>query len=314
MPVFLLPQFVASLLSHGGSGFVERVLKKTLMRNGNFKEHQADHLLQGSNGIRIRKVTDKQRVLYVQKGKNIYLLLAGEHSIENRVSDPDPSSFESALPVGGDGEEVRNAVAMLLKAYSPAQPSLPSNCFWRNGRESIGDKLLSRSFLPHRDIWLVAPCMEQNLFLSNAPFGEMLAKQAEDGARVKIITAVPNGKCIEWMKQLDWQGIEIFVYPRLHTKLYCFLLDENQFLNRSRYSEEHCSSLILLGSPNLTSASVGIPLDLSRSNNGIVPHNEELCYTVPGNEVAYVKDYVDELTQNGHDLPSLLKFRATGEW
>ena len=68
---------------------------------------------------------------------------------------------------------------------------------------------------------------------------------------------------------------------------------------------EHYSSLILVGSANLTYA--GIAIDTERPN-------EELCYVVPGDEISHVESYVLQLMERGFDLTEVRYHLSRGQW
>ena len=309
MPVFLLPEFIADLREHKAAHFARRVLQKTLRADGAFQRDSNDHRYSGIDGAWIRYVSRRRtayRVIYLRFGGNVYLFRAGEHSIEERLVAPDDNSFGDALAVTNAGPEAVAAIAAMRMHRVHRNTLPPVNRFRRNvPQPQIYREIFSRRNLPHKDIWLVAPFINRDLFLPTAGFGKLLLDQVEDGASVSIITSVPKDRNIEWMEQLAERHVGIFVYPRLHTKLFCFLFDENRRYERGLREGYRYSSLILLGSANITKA--GMAVETER-------FNEELCYVVPEDDHSYIESYVAELMVNGYELPDLRRAKARGQW
>ena len=311
MAVFLLPEFVADLQSHNDAHFARRVLQKTLLPDGTFRPDSDDHRYEGIQDAWIRHVSRRRtayRVIYLRLGKDVYLYRAGEHHVENRLAKPRKTSVASALPVHENEEEILATFAaehVYSANYAGTRP--PSSYFRRNTPQpQIYQELFSRRNLPHKDIWLVAPFINEDLFLPTADFGKLLLDQVEDGASVVIVTSPPGTRSIEWMERLAERGVDIYVYPRLHTKLYCFLFDKNRRYEPGLRGGDQYSSLILLGSANLTQAGIAI--------GGDGNWNEELCYIVPEDNVGYVESYIIELMANGYELPDVRQYLARGQW
>ena len=309
MPVFLLPDFIADLQKHNDAHFARRVLQKTIRPNGAFRPDSDDHPYRGIEDAWVRYVSRKQtayRVIFLRRGDNIYLFRAGEHSVEDRLIRPKDGSVEKALPVGDGGPEVTATLAAIRTSERPAAAPTPINRFKRNiPHPQIYREVFSRRNLPHKDIWLVSPFVNGDLFAPTKPFGKLLLDQVEDGASVALITAPPKDKNIEWMERLDERKVDIFVYPRLHSKIYCFVFDENRRYESGLRDGDRYSSLILVGSSNLTA--MGMALEDRRCN-------EELCYSVPEDEIGFVEEYVEELMIYGYDLPEVRRFLARGQW
>ena len=309
MAVFFLPEFIADLQEHNNPHFARRVLQKTIRPDGTFREDSDDHSYQGIKNAWIRYVSRKRtayRVIYLRQGSNTYLFRAGEHSIEDRLVKPREGAVEAAHPVTEAGSHVAAALGALRAHNRPQAAAPPANRFKRNlPFPQINREIFSRRNLPHRDIWLVAPFVNGELFAPTARFGRFLLDQVEDGASVALITAPPKDRNIEWMEKLADRDVGIFVYPRLHTKLYCFVFDENRRYEPGLRGGDRYSSLILVGSANLTS--VGMAL-------GEAQCNEELCYAVQENEIGFVEEYVAELMMNGYELPDVRRFLARGQW
>lgn len=309
MPLFLLPDFIADLQEHDDAHFARRVLQKTIRPDGGFRPDSNDHPYKGIEDAWIRYVSRQRtayRVIFLRKGENIYLFRAGEHSVEGNLTDPADGAIEAALPVNNGGSAVAGALTAAPTRERAAAAPPPVNRFKRNlPHPQIHREIFSRRNLPHKDIWLVAPYVNGELFAPTKPFGKLLLDQVEDGASVALITAPPRDKNIEWMEKLAERKVGIFVYPRLHSKLYCFVFDENRRYELGLREGERYSSLILIGSSNLTS--MGMALGDQR-------WNEELCYSIPENEISFVEEYVVELMMHGYELPDVRRFLARGQW
>lgn len=309
MPVFLLAEFIADLQSHDDAHFARRVLQKTLRPDGEFRSDGDDHRYEGIANAWIRYVSRRRtayRVIYLRYGDRIYLFRAGRHRIEDRLPAPNAEAVEAAVPVPGAGPEVTATMADLSMSMAPRTPARSLNRFKRNvPAPQIKQAIFSRRNLPHKDIWLVAPFVSSALFAPTGALGKLLLDQVEDGARVTMIMAPPRDKNINWMEKLAERQVDIFVYPRLHAKLYCFIFDEARRYEPGLRVGDCYSSLVLLGSANLTSA--GMAFDERRCN-------EELCYAVPGGEIGFVEEYILELMMHGYELPEVRRFLARGRW
>ena len=309
MPVFLLPDFIADLQEHKDAHFARRVLQKTVRPDGGFRTDPDDHPYNTIKDAWIRYVSRKRtayRVIFLRKGGNIYLFRAGGHSIEDNLTAPTAGAMEASVSVDDGGSMVVTArTAMSMQEWS-TKPPPPANRFRRNiPHPQIHREIFSRRNLPHKDIWLVAPFVSGDLFAPTKHFGKLLLDQAEDGASVTVITAPPKNKNIEWMEKLSERQVSIFVYPRLHSKLYCFIFDENRRYESGLRESDRYSSLILIGSSNLTA--MGMALTDRQPN-------EELCYSVPENEISFVEEYVAELMIHGYELTDVRRFLARGQW
>ena len=309
MPVFLLPEFIADLQDHNDPHFARRVLQKTILPDGTFREDSDDHPYRGIRNAWIRYVSRRRtayRVIFLRQGEDTYLFRAGEHSVEDRLVEPRDGAVDSALPVTEAGPGVAAALGAIRTQEIPHAVAPPVNQFKRNlPFAQISREIFARRNLPHRDIWLVAPYVNGDLFAPTARFGRLLLDQVEDGASVALFTAPPKDQNIEWMEKLADRNVGIFVYPRLHTKLYCFVFDENRRYEQGLREGDRYSSLILVGSANLTLAGMAL---------GEAPPNEELCYSVREDELGFVEEYVAELMMNGYELPDVRRFLARGQW
>lgn len=309
MPVFLLPEFVADLQDHTDPHFARRVLQKTLRADGSFRHDADDHRYGGIADAWIRYVSRRRtayRVIYLRSGADIYLYRAGEHSVEERLAAPATASTGNLIPVGDARPNIAGAMGAMPARQRSTPEEPPKNRFRRNiPTPQISREIFLRRKLPHRDIWLVAPFIDGALFAPTAAFGKLLLDQVEDGASVVLITAPPRDKKIEWLEKLAERRVGIYFYPQLHTKLYCFVFDESRRYEPGLRGGNRYSSLILLGSSNLTSAGMAL---------GGRRYNEELCYTVSEHEIGYVEEYVAELMMRGYELPDVRRFLARGQW
>lgn len=309
MPVLLLPDFIADLQSHAGTNFARRVLQKTLHSDGRFRPDTNDHRYQGIDGAWIRYVSGKRtayRVIYLRDGDTIYLYRAGEHHIEDRLVAPRAGATERAVCVDDAWPPTVPRPDTTRPPADGGASNGVADRFRRNvPTRQIYGEIFSRRILPHKDIWLVAPYVDTALFAPTARFGKLLLDQVEDGARVVLITRPPADEKIDWMERLAERRVGIYVYPKLHTKLYCFILDDERDEDASwRYGNKR-SSLILVGSANLTVP--GMAVDDR-------PFNEELCYVVPEAGIDYVERYMIELMSDAYELPDVRRLKARGMW
>lgn len=307
MAVFLLPDFIADLQAHNDANFARRVLQKTIKPDGNFRQDADDHPYEGIDGAWIRYVsrqTTAYRVIFLRKGENIYLFRAGEHSIEDHLKKPAEGSIKAAVPVQLGESEVSSIAGAIISQQSYTTSVISQ--FKRNiPAAQIQQEIFSRRNLPHKDIWLVTPSVDPELFSPTKSFGKLLLEQAEDGASVVIITAPPKDMNIEWMEKLAERDIGIYLYPRLNSNLYCFVFDNNRRYETGLIESQKYSSLILVGSSGLTAAGMAVGNDR---------HNEELCYSAPENEVSFVEEYITELMLHGYELPDVRRLMARGQW
>ena len=307
---FLLPQFVEDLKGNADAHFARRVLGKTILRDGTFRVDADDHPYHGVDGAWIRYVGQGKnafRVIFIRDGSNVYLFRAGRHDIEERVVAPRRGVFGDAVPVVESKGLVEEAVVAVRGRGAADDGTVDlATRFLRNARyRSIGREILGRRNLPHRDIWLVAPFITPKLLLPTARLGKMLLEQVEDGARVLVVTAVPANGDIGWLERLEERDIGVCCYPRLHSKLYCFVLDENRKYEAGLPDASTLSSLVIVGSANVTGAGLGF---------GDGGWNEELCYRVPASELRDVESYVTELVGRGYGLRDLRARRTSGRW
>ena len=310
MAVYFLPQFVADLAAHMDANFARRVLRRTILRNGAFREDGDDHRYHGVPNAWIRYVSGGRsayRVIFIRQGTHVYLFRAGEHSIENRLRLATDDAFDMAIPLTDSEQGVSDTISAITSASTVEyRQTRPLNRLLRNSpAPAINRSIFSRRNLPHRDIWLVAPYINADLLLPTSRLGKLLFDQIADGASILLVTVPPRNQDITWLEQLQERNINVYFYPRLHSKLYCFVLDENRKYERGLPDASQLSSLLLIGSANMTAR--GLALTDSQ-------FNEELCYAVPDDEVEYIEAYITELIARGYDLREVRSLRARGQW
>ena len=309
MPVFLLPEFILDLQTHADAHFARRVLQKTLLKNGNFREDNDDHRYHGVEGAWIRYVSrgnSAYRVIYIRSGINIYLYRAGEHAVETRLVQPKDAAIDNAIPIAEPEFAASEATSTIKSRVASAASVPPPDRFIRNNPSpDINRAIFGRRKLPHREIWLVSPFINADLLQPTARLGKLIFDQVEDGASVLLVTAPPKDQNTEWLERLEERNLGVYFYPRLHSKLYCFVLDETRKYERGLPDANKLSSLLLVGSANLTKAGLALG-----ENNW----NEELCYSIPEAEITYVETYVTDLITRGYDLKTARAFRARGQW
>lgn len=308
MPVLLLPDFVIDLQKRRDAHFARRVLAHTISGDGTFLEDGDDHRYRGINHAWIRYVsrgTQAYRVIFIRSGADVYLYRAGDHSVEDHLQAPKSSAFSSAVPIAAPAVASDDQPSEIV-VRKVGRRHIPDGRFFRNNpKPDILRAMLARRNLPHRDIWLVAPYVRSELMSPTARLGRLLLDQVDDGASVTLITRAPKDQDIEWLERLSERDVGVYFFPRLHSKLYCFVLDDDRKQERGLPDPEKLSSLLLLGSANLTKA--GLAFD---DTNG----NEELCYAVPNSQIDYLETYVTTLMTQGYDLKEIRAYRARGQW
>ena len=224
-----MPRFIADLQSVKDSGFARRVLRSTLSDEGTWTGRREDHRYNGIHNAWIRYVSRGNlayRVIYIQLGEDIYLYRAGTHSVENRLAAPRRRDYAGAVRVDGNGDEVE-AVRKAIDAAEVGE-SAPTRFLGSGPDGEIHRRLVERRNLPHKEIWLVSPVVDPAVLSPTASLGGVLEAQVEDGASVSVVTSLPLDRDIAWMEDLAARSMEVFVHPRLHTKLYCFMFDEKR--------------------------------------------------------------------------------------
>ena len=243
------------------------------------------------------------RVIYIRLGEDIYLYRAGPHSVEDRLAAPRPRDYAGAVPVDGDGGEVET----VRKAIDAAESgeSAPTRFLRSRPDAEIHRRLVGRRNLPHKEIWLVSPVVDPAVLSPTASLGGVLEAQLDDGASVSVVTSLPPDQNIAWMEDLEARRMGVFVHPRLHTKLYCFVFDEERRFVRGVPEDASATSLILVGSADLTARGVGA------AEGGDI--DEELCYSPLEEELAFVEGYLLELIEEGFELVEVRRRLARGQ-
>ena len=301
-----MPRFIADLQSVDDDGFARRVLRKTLSDEGTWTDHREDHRYNGIDNAWIRYVsggTSAYRVIYIRLGEEIYLYRTGSHSVEDRLAAPRPRDFAGAVPVDRDGDEVE-AVRKAIDAAEGGE-SVSTRFLGSRPDGEIHRRLVGRRNLPHKEIWLVSPVVDPAVLSPTASLGDVLAAQVEDGASVSVVTSLPVDRNIAWMEDLAARQMEVFVHPRLHTKLYCFVFDEERRFARGVPEDASAGSLIMVGSADLTAQGVG-----AAEGGDVV---EELCYSPPEDELDFVVGYLAELIDEGFELVEVRRRLARGQ-
>jgi hypothetical protein len=130
------------------------------------------------------------------------------------------------------------------------------------------------------------------MLMRHAPFGRMIDDQIEDGAKITLITSVPESSgSVQWFADLEARGVSLFFHRNLHAKVYAFSVDQQ----RIPYGQSH-ADLLILGSANLTEA--GLPFHRDAGN-------EELCYELPQQEMENLVGYITHLAVKSIDLARL---------
>ena len=307
MAVYLLPQFVVDLQTNGDPHFARQVLRRTLDRGGEFRHDRDDHRYHGIGDAWIKYVGQGKkafRVIFIRSRADVYLYRAGGHDIEDNLVGPPRAAFDRAVGVGEGADEGRIGVGDALATAVGGTGLAREKRFLRNGRMAeVGRAILGRRNLPHKHIWLVSPFVSADLLLPTARLGKMLLEQAEDGAEVILVTSPPGEDDIRWLERLEERDIGVYCYPRLHSKLYCFVLDENRKFERGLPAANTLGSLLMVGSANMTGPGLGL---------GEGKWNEEICYSVPEREIGYIEEYVTELVGGGYGLREVRSLRARG--
>lgn len=307
----MMPEFVADLQSHGGSHFAKRVLSKVMEKDGSLRHDQNDHRYNGIDDAWIRYVSGgatAYRAIYIRKGEDVFLYRAGEHSVEDHLAAPKADLEDGAVQVGEVPEGFAAAAAPALNQAAAGGAVVNDQVgeFIRNvPKTEIKTAILSRRLLPHKDIWLVSPYVDTTLLSPTGVVGKLLLNQVEDGASVVLVTLPPPNQDIDWMETLASKGVTVFVYPRLHTKLYCFIINEEERYKGRWARQVDFGSMALVGSANLTCPGMAM-------GDGRI--NEELCYSVPPQGLEYLETYMLELMHRGFELSDVRSLKARGQW
>lgn len=291
MALFFYEEFLQDLRVEGDSKFPRRVLSKILDSTCKLPSSTDDHRYDGIDDAWIRYVSVGPaaiRVIYIQKGADIYFYRAGPHSVEDNLSAPRSGATlvpivpfpttDFAVPrAPSPGANVTGLEGRLLQNYQPTY---------------IRKTLLSRRFIRHDAVTLISPFLSEELFSIFSPFGKVLYDLGEEGAKLTLITRPPQSmEGLAFFSTLEKSGISILFHSKLHAKLYLF--EEATEDNRPP------KRVALIGSANLTVSGLAIGAD----SNEIKAPNEELAYELPEHQFEHALSYACYLSLASTDIP-----------
>lgn len=286
MKLVIHKAFLTDLKEFDDVNFSRRVLSKVLDNDGNFISDADDHRYQGISNAWIRYVSrgnTAYRVIYIRTGETVALYRAGAHSVEDRLKPPraDASVVEVVSATSEFGAQDRwNASDAALDFGEFLYTSTPLQ---------LKQFIVSLGQVSHREIWLVSPYVNSEMFLPHHRFGRLIFKAREDGAAIGLITKPPTSKKeLEVYEGLESEDICVAFVERLHAKLYIFdVSEEERFRRHGRRT-----SVAIVGSANLTDAAMALD---DRTGN------EELCYRVPNSKFEAARQYVGFLEKMSKD-------------
>jgi len=285
MAIHILPSFVEDLKSHDDHRLVKRALEQINLKQQDLGSSANDHRYKGIDGAWIRYLSagkSAYRLIYIRRGGDIYLYRAGNHDIEDRLSQPrfdGVVSLDAASPKfnclqAGNSRGVD--VGELLHTTEPIK-------VWQ---------AITRMFhIGHKEIWLVSPFLSLNLLARRGVIGRFLDRAIEENTVVVLVTRPPS--TVEELKEfedMDRRGFICYFHQKLHSKLYLFEIEPNSL---SKYNH-HQGNVAIIGSSNLTDSGLSI-----NDYSG----NEELCYELPNIQFANAKRYANKLTMSSDDWP-----------
>ncbi|KAF0166274.1 MAG: Uncharacterized protein FD157_893 [Rhodocyclaceae bacterium] len=291
MAIFFYEEFLTDLRTEGDSKFARRVLSKILDSTCKFPSSTTDHRYHGIDDAWIRYVSmggAAIRVIYIQKGADIFLYRAGPHSVEDHLSPPllgatlipiIPFSAGSSVTSSASSPASRAAVldGQLLQNYQPTY---------------IRMALLSRRFIKHDAITLISPYLSEELFSIFSPFGKVLHDLKEEGTKLTLITRPPQSlEGLAFFSMLEKDGISILFHSRVHAKLYLF--------EETADNVRPAKRVALIGSANLTVMGLAIGAD----SNEVKMPNEELAYELPEHQFEHALDFACYLSLAATDIP-----------
>jgi phosphatidylserine/phosphatidylglycerophosphate/cardiolipin synthase-like enzyme len=290
MKLFIHRSFLADLRASDDPNFSRRVLSKVLDADGNFVQDSDDHRYHGIGDAWIRYVSrgnTAYRVVYIRSGDTVSLYRAGNHSVEDRLGPPraDIPPIEAreargeidGLPLGLVAAEADADFGEFLYTSTPLQ---------------LKQFIVSLGQVSHREIWLVSPYVNVEMFQANHKFGRLIFKAREDGAAIGLITRPPSSKKeLVIYEGLEAEDILVAFVERLHAKLYIFDIAVQE---RFRHNQKR-HSVAIVGSANLTDAAMALD-----DRQG----NEELCYRIPNSKFEAARQYVAFLEKMSKDTRS----------
>lgn len=298
MALFIYDQFLKDLQNEGDAKFPRRVLSKVIDSNANFVSNSEDHRYSGIDNAWIRYVSMGHaalRVIYIQKGSDVFLYRAGPHSVEDNLSTPranatvisvTPPDPTMPLPSLIDiPNEAPRLTGVLGKFYENRRPSYIRNI------------LLSRRFTKHKAVTLVSPSLTKGLLSVYSPFGKVLIDLIQEGTSIVLITKPPNSiEELKFFEKLTREKIDVYFHETVHAKLFIFEADPTCVEKHDAYKSR---SVALIGSANLTTDGISI----GESNDTTGTSNEELVYELPELHIPQVVDYVTYLAVGATDVP-----------
>lgn len=284
MHFYFCPEFITDLKNHDDAAFARRALRKTIKDNGEFYKDKDDHRYNGIDDAWIRYISaggTAYRMIYIQKGDRVYFYRAGNHDIEEHLAPP---NLENAIEIAeAPLEEGLDAEVEAVNRF------LANHTFSNSDPRLIFHEIMARRLIPHSDIYLIMPNVDTALISSKGSVGKIITNQAEDGARVYLVTTPPERKSLHVFEDLERKGVESFFCDDLNSRLYLFLVPEEEF-HRSQGANK---SIGIVGSAVISQE--GFP---TRINSG----NEELCYEIPAEAHAGAEEYAVNMVTKASDL------------
>lgn len=100
---------------------------------------------------------------------------------------------------------------------------------------AIPTTLLGRFRRASERVYVVSPFLEDYEFRPLSRLGDLLARQVDDGASVRLLTCPPAGRASEvrrkraMLESFERRGVDVHVNTRLHAKIYLFMDSRRQF-------------------------------------------------------------------------------------
>ena len=279
-----MPQLLEDLRAADDPRFVRRIIGQIVDADGGFKRGQNDHRFRGIENGWIRYISrgvTAYRLIYIQKGEDIYLYRAGGHSVEDNLSAPSrievSASIRSTdfnqLEVAG-GSAISSDFGEFLKTSSPQYLSTYLHALFHVG---------------HKEIVLISPFLTEGLLEVHSHLGRFLNKMVEEGANVFLVTRPVEAARLPTFARLEERGILVFFNESLHSKLYVFEINRDTL---SYYNREMHEAAII-GSANLTTAGTGLEGEAT---------NEELCFRLPDSKFEEARQYSMWLMNHSEDF------------
>ena len=293
MKLFITPDFLRDLKNADDHRFVRRVIHQVLDDKNEFRRGQDDHRFHGIDDAWIRYVSSGKtayRLIYIQKGENVYLYRAGSHSIEDDLARP--RSKNLALPV-------EDVAASVSRSGRPRDPTwFDAGELLRTQQEVMLKKVvLSMLSVGHHEIFLISPFVSEQTLSRWSPLGRFLDKMIEEETSVWLVTRPPELERLGFFKELEERDFGVCFYKGLHAKLYIFNVDAETL---NIYTKD-VEPTAIIGSANLTEMGLALSNELA---------NEELCYRLPSTKYGEARDYACWLISHSEDFTAY-RNRAT---